>query len=89
MKKNLSLRTVIPAILLCIASGCYPSRTLETEREIKILYVDSVWRKGPGEINTMQIDPVYFSRTSDGRIHRTRKKIKIGDPFICISEGNR
>lgn len=83
-KKNLIVRVLTLAILCLTAKGCsYPSSE-EFEETRKVLYVDSVWVKGPGQINTMQVDPIYFARTSDGQVHQSRGKIEVGDSFIYI-----
>lgn len=47
-------------------------------------YVDSVWSKGPGEINTLQMDRIYFGRTTDGKVHSSRSEISVGDSFLYI-----
>ena len=39
--------------------------------------IDSVWVKKPGELNTLQIETIYFGRTKDSVIH-IRKHV----PFI-------
>lgn len=81
---KISLGFLILGILCLTAKSCsYPSSE-EFEETRKVLYVDSVWVKGPGEINTMQLDPIYFARTSDGEVHQSRGKIEVGDSFIYI-----
>ena len=47
-------------------------------------YVDSVWTKSPGEINTLQTDVIYFGRTTEGEVHTSRSKISVGDSFVYI-----
>jgi hypothetical protein len=47
-------------------------------------YVDSVWSKSPGEINTLQTDVIYFGRTKGGEIHTSRSKISLRDSFVYI-----
>lgn len=84
MKRKTIIRTLTLAILCLTAKGCSYSNSEEFEETRKVLYVDSVWVKGPGEVNTMQLDPVYFARTSDGKIHQSRGKIEVGDSFIYI-----
>ncbi len=70
------------SLLLLMNSCGNPSRGIKTER--KVSYVDSVWIKGTGQINVLQIDPIYFARTSDGNIHQSRSKIHVGDSFVYI-----
>ena len=78
------VRVLTLATLCLTAKGCSYQSSEEFEETRKVLYVDSVWIKGPGEINTMQLDPIYFARTSDGRVHQSRGKIEVGDSFIYI-----
>ena len=88
MKKILILSTIVLIADLCglslllLFSSCRKSTKVEEER--KVVYVDSVWVKGPGQINTMQVDPIYFARTTEGNIHQTRSKVQIGDSFVYI-----
>ena len=84
MKRKTIIRTLTLAILCLTAKGCSNSISEEFEETRKVLYVDSVWIKGPGQINTMQVDPIYFARTSDGQVHQSRGKIEVGDSFIYI-----
>lgn len=81
MKKINQILTT--AALLLIVESCGRSAEVVAE-EKKIVYVDSVWVKGPGQINNMQVDPVYFARTTEGRIHQTRSRIQVGDSFVYI-----
>ena len=83
-KKNLIIKTLVLGILCLTANSCSHQNSEEFEETKKTLYVDSVWVKGPGEINTMQVDPIYFVRTSDGQVHQSRVKIEVGDSFIYI-----
>lgn len=83
-RKNLIVRVLALVTLCLIANGCSHPNPEGFEEIRKVLYVDSVWEKGPGQINTMQVDPIYFARTSDGRVHQSRGKIEVGDSFIYI-----
>lgn len=46
--------------------------------------VDSVWVKQPGEINTMQVDYIYFAKVKNGKTVSSRNKIKVGDTLKFI-----
>lgn len=82
--KTKTITKVLALATLCFtANGCSYNQE-EFEETRKVLYVDSVWEKGPGQINTMQVDPIYFARTSDGQVHQSRGKIEVGDSFIYI-----
>jgi hypothetical protein len=42
--------------------------------------VDSTWYTSPGEENSMQVDYIYYSKTRNGRIFRTKDKaFQVGD----------
>jgi hypothetical protein len=69
--------------LLMLMGSCGKSSNPIAE-ERKSVYVDSVWVKGPGQINTLQMDPIYFARTTEGNIHQSRSRIQVGDSFIYI-----
>ena len=60
-----------------------PKRSIAEETRVTF-YVDSAWSKGPGEINTLQNDVIYFGRTPDGEVHTSRARISIGDSFVYI-----
>ena len=67
---------------LMMAESC--GRREVSSEEKKVVYVDSVWVKRPGQINTMQVDPIYFARTTEGNIHQSRSRINVGDSFVYI-----
>ena len=46
--------------------------------------VDSVWVKKPGEINTMQVDYIYFAKTKEGKEVSSRNTIRVGDTLTFI-----
>jgi hypothetical protein len=88
MKKILALTSIVLIANLCGLSllllfNSYRKST-SVEEERKVVYVDSVWVKGPGQINTMQVDPIYFARTTEGNVHQSRSKVQIGDSFVYI-----
>ena len=61
------------------------TRKFRVEDETRVtFYVDSTWSKGPGEINTLQTDVIYFGRTTEGEVHTSRSKISVGDSFVYI-----
>jgi hypothetical protein len=63
----------------------FQTREYTVAEETRVtFYVDSVWTKSPGEINTLQTDVIYFGRTKGGEIHSSRSKISLGDSFVYI-----
>jgi hypothetical protein len=63
----------------------FQTREYKIAEETRVtFYVDSVWTKSPGEINTLQSDVIYFGRTKGGEIHSSRSKISLGDSFVYI-----
>jgi len=76
--------------LLLIANVFFLVRSCRTrkynisEETHVTFYVDSAWSKGPGEINTLQTDVIYFGRTTDGEVYTSRSKISVGDSFVYI-----
>ena len=63
----------------------FQTREYTVAEETRVtFYVDSVWSKSPGEINTLQTDVIYFGRTKGGEIHSSRSKISLGDSFVYI-----
>jgi len=89
MKKILALLSIVfiadfcGISLLFLMNSCRNS-TKPIEEERKVVYMDSVWIKGPGQINTLQTDPIYFARTTEGNIHQFRSRIQIGDSLVYI-----
>lgn len=61
----------------------YEVPSVKEEKKVTV-YVDSTWSKGPGQINTLQMDRIYFGRTTDGKIHSSRSEISVGDSFLYI-----
>jgi hypothetical protein len=43
-----------------------------------------VWVKKPGEINTMQVDYIYFAKTKEGKEVSSRNTIRVGDTLTFI-----
>lgn len=89
MKKFLALSSiVIVAVLsglsLLVLSKIRQNSSKPISEERKIVYVDSVWTKGPGEIHSMQTDIIYFARTTEGQVHQSRSRINVGDSFVYI-----
>jgi hypothetical protein len=53
------------------------------------IVVDSVWVKKPGEINTMQVDYIYFARLKNGKTVSSRNSIRTGETLKFIyNDGN-
>ena len=80
--------TVVFALLAAnfffLGRSCKIAKRSIAEENRVTFYVDSAWSKGPGEINTLQNDVIYFGRTPDGEVHTSRARISIGDSFVYI-----
>lgn len=76
------LMLLITTVLL--VGTCQRQNPLFPPDDNLVFYVDSVWSKSPGEISTLQIDRIYFGRTTDGVIHSSRSEISVGDSFVYI-----
>lgn len=64
-------------------TGCSNPQT-QFEKHVTTTTVDSVWIKKPGEINTLQFDPVYCAKTKDSGIISGRTKFHVGDTIKRI-----
>lgn len=64
-------------------TGCSNPQT-QFEKHITTTTVDSVWFKKPGEINTLQFDPVYYAKTKDSGMISGRTKFHVGDTIKII-----
>lgn len=76
------LMLLITTVIL--VGTCQRQKPVFLTEDSLVFYVDSVWSKSPGEISTLQIDRVYFGRTTDGVIHSSRSEISVGDSFVYI-----
>ncbi len=82
--KGPAIFLLVAANILFFVSACQ-TREIPTFEETRgKFYVDSVWSRSPGEINTLQTDVVYFGRTTDGEVHTSRSRISVGDSFVYI-----
>lgn len=73
-------------IMVCVVitlSGCSNPQT-QFEKHVTTTTVDSVWVKKPGEINTLQFDPVYYAKTKDSGIISGRTEFHVGDTIKRI-----
>ena len=73
-------------IMVCVVitlSGCSNPQT-QFEKHVTTTTVDSVWVKKPGEINTLQFDPVYYAKTKDSGVISGRTKFHVGDTIKRI-----
>ena len=75
---------MVAASVILLIRECQTQKLPPSEETRVTFYVDSVWSKGPGEINTLQVDRIYFGRTTEGEVHTSRSKISVGDSFIYI-----
>jgi hypothetical protein len=63
--------------------GCNNPQT-QFEKHVTTTTVDSVWVKKPGEINTLQFDPVYYAKTKDSGVISGRTEFHVGDTIKRI-----
>lgn len=70
--------------LFFLQRACKNIKLPLSEEKRVTFYVDSVWTKGPGQINTLQTDVIYFGRTTNGDVHSSRSRISVGDSFVYI-----
>ena len=63
--------------------GCNNPQT-QFEKHVITTTVDSVWVKKPGEINTLQFDPVYYAKTKDSGVISGRTEFHVGDTIKRI-----
>jgi uncharacterized membrane protein len=73
-------------IMVCVVitlSGCSNPQT-QFEKHVTTTTVDSVWVKKPGEINTLQFDPVYYAKTTDSGVISGRTEFHVGDTIKRI-----
>lgn len=75
---------LLAANFFFLGRSCKTAKRSIAEETRVTFYVDSAWSKGPGEINTLQNDVIYFGRTPDGEVHTSRARISIGDSFVYI-----
>jgi len=75
---------LVAANFFFLIKTCRTTKRSISEETRVTFYVDSVWSKDPGEVNTLQVDPIYFGRTTDGEVHASRSRISIGDSFVYV-----
>jgi hypothetical protein len=78
------LFVLLAANFFFLARSCRTSKRGISEETRVTFYVDSVWSKGPGEINTLQNDVIYFGRTTDGEVHTSKSRLSVGDSFVYV-----
>jgi hypothetical protein len=94
VRKIKNLRETLLAVFLMIwaimmvfvvinLTGCSNPQT-QFEKHVTTTTVDSVWIKKPGEINTLQFDPVYCAKTKDSGIISSRTEFHVGDTIKRI-----
>ena len=79
----LILWAIMMVFVVITLSGCSNPQT-KFEKHITTTTVDSVWFKKPGEINTLQFDPVYYAKTKDSGVISGRTEFHIGDTIKQI-----
>jgi hypothetical protein len=78
------LFALLAANLFFLARSYRTNKRSISEETRVTFYVDSVWSKGPGEINTLQNDVIYFGRTTDGEVHTSKSRLSVGDSFVYV-----
>ncbi len=79
----LTLWAIMIVFVVITLSGCSKSQT-KFEKHVTTTTVDSVWFKKPGEINTLQFDPVYYAKTKDSGVISGRTEFHVGDTIKRI-----
>ena len=78
------LFALLAANCFFLARSCRTTKRSISEETRVTFYVDSAWSKGPGEINTLQNDVIYFGRTTDGEVHTSKSRLSVGDSFVYV-----
>jgi hypothetical protein len=79
----LILWAIMMVFVVINLTGCSNPQT-QFEKHVTTTTVDSVWIKKPGEINTLQFDPVYYAKTKDSGVISSRSKFHVGDTIKRI-----
>lgn len=74
----LILWAIMMVFVVLNLTGCSQPQT-NYEKRITTTTVDSVWVKKPGEINTLQFDPMYYAMTKDSGVISGRTEFHVGD----------
>lgn len=69
-------------VVMTLAS-CKPKNSVE---HVTLTTVDSTWMKKPGQIHTLQFDPVYYARTKDSSVISGRHSFNVGDTIKKIKK---
>lgn len=48
--------------------------------------IDSVWYLSPGQLNTSQLDYIYYAKTTSGFMFRTNRLMEVGDTINISNE---
>ena len=79
----LILWAIMMVFVVMTLNGCSNPLT-QFEKHLTTTTVDSVWFKKPGEINTLQFDPVYYAKTKDSGMISGRTEFHVGDTIKRI-----
>lgn len=79
----LILWAIMMVFVVITLSGCNNPQT-QFEKHVTTTTVDSVWVRKPGEINTLQFDPVYYAKTKDSGVISSRTEFHVGDTIKRI-----
>lgn len=79
----LILWVIMMVFVVMALTGCSNPQT-QFEKHVTTTTVDSVWVRKPGEINTLQFDPVYYAKTKDSGVISGRTEFHVGDTIKRI-----
>jgi hypothetical protein len=79
----LILWAIMMVFVVMTLNGCSNPQK-QFEKHLTTTTVDSVWFKKPGEINTLQFDPVYYAKTKDSVVISGRTEFHVGDTIKRI-----
>lgn len=79
----LILWAIMMVFVVITLTSCNKSQ-VKFEKHVTTTTVDSVWFKKPGEINTLQFDPVYYAKTKDSGVISGRTEFHVGDTIKRI-----
>ena len=79
----LILWAIMMVFVVMALTGCNNPQT-QFEKHVTTTTVDSVWVRKPGEINTLQFDPVYYAKTKDSGVISGRTEFHVGDTIKRI-----
>lgn len=74
---------IMMVFVVMTLSGCN-NQPQKFEKYTTFTTVDSTWVKKPGELNTLQFDPIYYAKTKDSGVISNHTPFRIGDTIRRI-----